>query len=255
VLSTRFYIDKPRFTPILLELLIMADFATLQSSIGVTFNDATLLERALVHRSYLNETSEDLSSNERLEFLGDALIGLAVADDLYRRFPQLQEGDLTKLRAAVVCRDSLAEVARSLDLGEYLYLGRGEEQGGGRKRDRNLACAFEGLIGAVLLDRGYDVAGELLLKLLKEAIDEAAEQLGVMDYKSKLQELVQLRQQVTPTYRVVKTEGPDHDREYYVEVVAANVAIGMGSGKSKQQAEKDAARVALEKLDGENSSV
>ncbi|MFC1998724.1 ribonuclease III [Chloroflexota bacterium] len=233
----------------------MADFATLQSSIGVTFNDATLLEQALVHRSYPNETSAELSSNERLEFLGDALIGLAVADDSYQRFPDLQEGDLTKLRAAVVCKDSLAQVARSLDLGENLYLGRGEEQGGGRKRDRNLACAFEALIGAVLLDRGYDIAKDLVLKLIRPLIEQSAEQLGVADYKSKLQELIQLKQQVTPTYRVVKAVGPDHDRDYYVEVAAAGVVIGMGSGKSKQQAEKDAARVALEKLNGENCSV
>ena len=234
----------------------MADFAMLQSILGVTFKNTSLLEQSLIHRSYLNEASDlNLSSNERLEFLGDALIGLAVADDLYRRFPELQEGDLTKLRAAVVCRDSLAEVACSLDLGEYLYLGRGEEQGGGRKRERNLACAFEALIGAVLLDRGYDVARELLLNLLKEAMNQAAGQLDVMDYKSKLQEIIQLNQQVTPTYRVVKTTGPDHDREYVVEVIAAGVTIGRGSGKSKQQAEKDAAREALEKLKGEDDSV
>ena len=230
----------------------MPDFAALQNILGVTFKNTSLLEQSLIHRSYLNETSDELLSNERLEFLGDALIGLAVADDLYQRFPELQEGDLTKLRAAVVCRDSLAEVARSLELGDYLHFGRGEEQGGGRKRDRNLACAFEALIGAVLLDGGYDVARALLLNLLRAAIDHAVDQLDAMDYKSKLQELIQLRQQVTPTYRVVKTAGPDHDREYSVEVVAGGLAIGMGSGKSKQQAEKDAARVALEKLQREN---
>ncbi|MFC1905933.1 ribonuclease III, partial [Chloroflexota bacterium] len=209
----------------------MPDFATLQRSIGVTFKDASLLKKAFVHRSYLNETSEDLSSNERLEFLGDALIGLAVADDLYRRFPDLQEGDLTKLRAAVVCGGSLAEVGRSLNLGDYLYLGRGEERGGGRMRERNLACAFEALIGAVLLDRGYGTASELLLNLLRAAIDQAAEKLHVIDDKSHLQELVQLIRQVAPTYRIFKTEGPDHDKEYHVEVVAGGIVIGMGSGK------------------------
>jgi len=231
----------------------MADFATLQSTLGVTFENTSLLEQSLIHRSYLNENVDlELSSNERLEFLGDALIGLAVADDLYRRFPELQEGDLTKLRAAVVCGDSLAQVGRSLNLGDYLYLGRGEDLGGGRKRERNLACAFEALIGAVLLDRGYNVARELLLTLLKETINQAAEQLDEMDYKSHLQELMQLKQQVTPTYRVIKTEGPDHDREYNVEVVVGGMVVGSGSGKSKQQAEKDAARVALEKLEMEN---
>ena len=233
----------------------MADFAALQSTLGVTFKNASLLEQSLIHRSYLNETSDELPSNERLEFLGDALIGLAVADDLYRRFPELQEGDLTKLRAAVVCRDSLAEVARSLDLGDYLYLGHGEQQGGGRKRERNLVCAFEALIGAVLLDRGYDVARELLLNLLTEAIDQAAEQLDVMDYKSKLQEIVQAQHQLTPKYRVAIMTGPDHDREFTIEVTAGDRVIGTGSGKSKQQAEKDAARVALETLSEGGSAV
>ena len=233
----------------------MADLAALQSSIGIAFNDVNLLKQALVHRSYLNETSEDLSSNERLEFLGDALIGIAVADYLFRRFPNLQEGDLTKLRAAVVCRDSLADVAHSLKLGDHLYLGRGEDQGGGRRRERNLACAFEAVVGAVLLDRGYQAAAELLLNLLEPAIDIAAGQLDVMDYKSKLQQLIQSRKQITPTYRVTKTEGPDHEREYSVEVVAGGVAIGSGTGRSKQQAEKDAARAALQRLSGEGSSV
>jgi len=233
----------------------MADLAVLQSSIGIAFNDVNLLKQALFHRSYLNETPEDLSSNERLEFLGDALIGLAVADYMYRRFPHLQEGDLTKVRAAVVCRESLAVVADSLKLGDYLYLGHGEDQGGGRRRERNLACAFEAVVGAVLLDRGYQAASELLLNLLGSAIDIAAEQLDVMDYKSKLQQLIQSQKQVTPTYRVIKTEGPDHQREYSVEVVADGVAIGSGIGRSKQQAEKNAARVALQRLSGEDSSV
>ncbi len=233
----------------------MADLAVLQSSIGIVFNDVNLLKQALVHRSYLNETPEDLSSNERLEFLGDALIGLVVADYLYRRFPHLQEGDLTKVRAAVVCRENLADVADSLELGDYLYLGRGEDQGGGRKRERNLACAFEAVVGAVLLDKGYQAVAEMLLNLLRSSIDIAAEQLDVMDYKSKLQQLIQSQKQITPTYRVTGAEGPDHQREYSVEVVAGGVAIGSGTGRSKQQAEKEAARVALKRLSGEDSSV
>jgi len=233
----------------------MADFAALQSTLGVTFRNISLLEQSLIHRSYLNETSAELSSNERLEFLGDALIGLVVADDLYRRFPELQEGNLTKLRAAVVCRDSLAEVARSLDLGDYLFLGRGEEQGDGRKRERNLACVFEALIGAVLLDSGYEVARDLVLKSLAKLIEQAVEQLNEMDYKSNLQEIVQAQHQLTPKYRVVNMTGPDHDREFTVEVVAGDRVIGVGLGKSKQQAEKDAARVALESLNEEDSAV
>ena len=233
----------------------MADFAALQNTLGVTFKNVSLLEQSLIHRSYLNETSAELSSNERLEFLGDALIGLVVAEDLYRRFPELQEGNLTKLRAAVVCRDSLAEVARSLDLGNYLYLGRGEEQGDGRKRERNLACAFEALIGAVLLDNGYEVTRDLVLKSLAKLIEQAVEQLNEMDYKSNLQEIVQAQHQLTPKYRVVNMTGPDHEKEFTVEVVAGDRVIGLGLGKSKQQAEKDAARVALEILNNEDSAV
>jgi ribonuclease-3 len=233
----------------------MADLAALQSTLGITFNDSSLLEKSLVHRSYLNENPHQTESNERLEFLGDALIGLAIADELYRRFPERHEGELTKLRSAVVRRESLAEIADLLHLGQYLYLGRGEAQGGGRNRERNLACVFEAVIGAALLDSGYDVARNLVLKLLKEPMEQAVEQMDTMDYKSRLQEVVQAQQQYALGYRVIEMTGPDHDRVFRVEVTVGGIAIGVGSGKSKQQAEKDAARVALEALSREDDAV
>jgi len=233
----------------------MADLATLQSTLGVTFNDSSLLEQSLVHRSYLNENPDQTISNERLEFLGDALIGLAIAHELFRRFPKIDEGELTKLRSAVVCRESLADIADLLHLGEYLYMGRGEALGGGGKRERNLACVFEALMGAVLLDSGYDIACDLVLKLLKEPMEQAIEQLDTKDYKSRLQEIVQARQQYPPIYRVVEMTGPDHNRVFIVEVTAGGIAIGVGSGKSKQQAEKDAAHAALRTLSREDGTV
>jgi len=228
----------------------------LQSTIGITFQNLSLLEQSLVHRSYLNENPDfPLSSNERLEFLGDALIGFVVAEELYREFPQLSEGELTKLRAALVCRESLAHLAASLKLGEYLYLGRGEIQSGGRRRQSNLACVFEALVGAILLDQGYHAAKDFSLKLLRSELKRAIEEVHTTDYKSRLQELIQSRQQITPTYRIVKMVGPAHDREFTVEVMAGDVVIGRGSGKSKQIAEKEAARAALESLNREVPSV
>ncbi|MBT3363032.1 MAG: ribonuclease III [Chloroflexi bacterium] len=234
----------------------MVDLATLQGSICLTFNNTSLLEQALIHRSYLNENPDNLlPSNERLEFLGDALIGFAVAHELYRRYSQLQEGELSKLRAAVVCQECLAQMAKELHLGQYLYMGKGEEQGGGRQRDRNLACVFEAVVGAVLLDLGYDAARDFVLKMLAGPIEQSVQELGARDYKSGLQVVVQSRMQVTPSYRVVKTSGPDHDRVFVVDVLADGVVIGSGTGKSKQQAEKEAARVALEKLGAEDETV
>ena len=226
----------------------MTNLAALLTTLGLTFNDSSLLEQSLVHPSYLNENPGQTESNERMEFLGDALIGFVIADELYRRFPERHEGELTKLRSAVVCGKTLSGIADLLHLGQYLYLGRGEEQGGGRNRERNLACVFEALIGAVLLDSGYDAARNLVVKLLKGAIEQVVDQLDIIDYKSRLQEVVQARQQHAPVYRVIEMIGPDHAREFRVQVTAAGIAIGVGSGKSKQQAEKDAARVALEAL-------
>lgn len=227
----------------------MADWATLQQNLGITFNDLSLLQQAFVHRSYLNENPEfSLSSNERLEFLGDALLGLVVAENLYQQFASLNEGEMTKLRSALVRQDSLVRLASSLQLGDYLYLGQGEEKSGGQKRARNLACALEALIGAIFLDQGFTTAKSFILRLFSSILQQAIEEGLTADYKSRLQELAQAKRQGTPLYRVVSVEGPDHDRRFTIEVVIGEEVFGRGGGKSKQSAEKEAARQALEHL-------
>ena len=225
----------------------MSDWNGLESKLGVSFADRSLLHQAFVHRSYLNENPEfALGSNERLEFLGDALLSLVIAEFLYREFPELSEGELTKLRSDLVRQDSLARLATSLCLGEYLYLGQGEERGGGRKRPRNMACTMEALLGAAFMDQGFDAAKGLVLRLFARTIAEVRRCGLASDHKSKLQELIQAERQERPVYRLVEASGPDHDKTFWVEVVVAGEVLGRGSGKSKQAAEKDAARQALE---------
>jgi ribonuclease-3 len=225
----------------------MVDWVKLQDDIGVRFESLSLLQQAFVHRSYLNENLDfTLGSNERLEFLGDAILGLVIAESLYRQSDSLDEGDMTKLRAALVRQDSLAQLALSLGLGDYLYLGQGEEKSGGRRRARNLACAVEALIGALFMDQGFDSARDLVTRLFSYSVRKVIEQGLVIDYKSKLQELVQAQRQERPTYRVVEAAGPDHDKTFWVEVLVGGEFLGRGCGKSKQSAEKEAAKQALE---------
>jgi ribonuclease-3 len=225
----------------------MVDWVKLQAEIGVSFRDPSLLQQAFVHRSYLNENLDfTLGSNERLEFLGDAILGLVIAESLYRQSDSLDEGDMTKLRAALVRQDSLAQLALSMGLGDYLYLGQGEDKVGGRKRARNLACAMEALIGAVFVDQGFESAKDLVTRLFSHNVRKVVDQGLVIDYKSKLQELVQAQRQERPTYRVVEAAGPDHDKTFWVEVLVGGEFLGRGCGKSKQSAEKEAAKQALE---------
>jgi ribonuclease-3 len=226
----------------------MADWITLQKDLGISFNNLSLLQQALVHRSYLNENPDfDLGSNERLEFLGDAFLGFVIAENLYQEFATLGEGEMTKFRAALVWQDSLARLASSLRLGDYLYLGQGEEKGGGRKRARNLACTLEAVIGALLIDQGVAITKDFILRLFSPSFQQAMEE-ELTDYKSRLQELVQAKRQERPLYRLVKAEGPDHDRRFWVEVVVGGEVLGKGCGKSKQLAEKEAAKQALDNL-------
>ena len=227
---------------------MLAGLAHLQSALGVTFRDLPLLEQALVHRSYLNEdVAFPLSSNERLEFLGDSLLGLVIAEKLYTEFPELSEGEMTKLRAALVRRETLARLASSLGLGDYLYLGRGEEASGGRARQSILAGALEAVVGAVLVDRGFARAKKFVLRLFDGEIDRAVrdEEMVVHDHKSRLQEFTQAQYQVTPVYRTIKEEGPDHAKEFTVEVIVSGSVIGVGRGTSKRIAEMEAAKAAL----------
>ena len=230
----------------------MADLVALQQAIGIHLNDLSLLEQALVHRSYLNENPEfALPCNERLEFLGDALLGFVVAERLYQESPDLAEGEMTKLRAALVCQEALASIALSIGLGDCLCLGRGEEANKGRIKPTNLARAFEAVVAAIFLDQGLAAVKDVILQLLGDRLQEITKREWLStDYKSRLQELVQAKHQPIPTYRVVEIAGPDHDKRFTTEVLVGDVAVGKGSGKSKQMAEMEAARSALEALPG-----
>ena len=227
----------------------MGDFHGLQQSMGVSFNDQFLLEQALIHSSYINENPGVApASNERLEFLGDAVLGLIVAEKLYQDFPHFTEGELTKFRAALVRRDTLARVARAIKLGDYLYLGKGEEASDGRRKPANLAGAMEAVIAAIFLDRGLAVTKDYIQKLFNKELQRIKNNGAVVDYKSQLQEIIQARQHQIPIYQVKESIGPDHDRRFVVEVRAGDNVLGKGTGRSKKMAETEAARTALERL-------
>lgn len=226
----------------------MHDWASLSQNLGIIFNDPSLLEQAFIHRSFLNENPGFASaSNERLEFLGDAVLSLVVAEGLYKLGYMLDEGRMTRLRAGLVGNENLAQAASMLGLGEYLHLGQGEEKSGGRERPRNIVCALEALIGAIFLDQGLFVAREVVWKLLGSQLQKLVEEGPSADYKSRLQEVLQAEGKGTPTYQVVEVVGPDHDREFTIEVAIGEETLGRGLGKSKHAAEKEAARHALEK--------
>ena len=210
------------------------------------FRDDDLLARALAHRSWCAETA-GTDSNERLEFLGDAVLGLIVTDHIFRTYPLLPEGELAKVRASVVNAGVLAELAAELHLGAALLLGKGEDQSGGREKPSILADAMEAVIGAVYLDRGWDGAWGLVMGLLGERITEAAAGPGGQDYKTRLQELAARRFDELPRY-LVADDGPDHAKRFYATVYVAGEPHGAGEGRSKKQAEQAAARVAWEKL-------
>ncbi len=231
------------------EPTVLADLTELQQSLGVSFSDLSLLEQALVHSSYINENPGfALTSNERLEFLGDAVLGLVVAEKLYWDSPQFSEGEMTRLRAALVRRETLARMARAIGLGDYLSMGKGEETSGGRRKPSNLAGALEAVIAAVFLDQGLTATKELILRLFNEELERVVSRGAEVDYKSQLQELTQARQQPVPVYQLVEAVGPAHDRRFTVEVKVGDTALGRGSGKSKKMAETEAARSALQRL-------
>jgi ribonuclease-3 len=227
----------------------LVDLVALQETLGVSFNDLSLLEQAIVHSSFINENpSLAPASNERLEFLGDAILGFIIAEKLYQDFPDLTEGEMTKLRSVLVRQDTLVRVARAIRLGDYLYLGKGEEASGGRHKVTNLAGALEAVLGAVFLDQGLTITRELVLKLLNEELQKIISQGIEIDYKSQLQELVQSRYQSPPDYQLIEEMGPDHDKRFTVKVIIGDTVLGRGSGKSKKMAETEAARSALEQL-------
>ena len=223
----------------------------LEEKLGYTFHDRRLLENALTHSSYANENkSKGETSNERLEFLGDSVLGMVVADHLYRTHPDMPEGELTRTRAALVCEDSLVEVAVQLELGQYLKLGRGEGPGGGRERPSFQAHAVEAVIAAVYLDGGIGSARKLITNFILTN-NEREQEGAVRDFKTALQELVQRESGRVLSYRLMGESGPDHAKVFSVEVDLNGRPIGAGEGRSKKEAEQNAAKAAMAKLKAE----
>jgi ribonuclease-3 len=230
-------------------ILKMIDWNDCQKNLGISFRQESLLEQAFAHLSYLNENPDFARpSNERLEFLGDAILNFIVAEKLYEEFPKIPEGELTEIRASLVCRDTLAELASSLKLGDCLLLGRGEEANGGRMKASNLANAMEALIGALYLDQGLARARRFILRQLKPELKKIKAGKKTPNYKALVQEFIQGQRRPTPVYRLVEATGPDHSKQFTAEILVEGEALGRGTGKSKKTAESQAARVAWEKL-------
>ena len=219
----------------------------LEIAIGYRFRNITLLQNALAHSSYANERWHDsLKSNERLELLGDSILGMAVAEHLYRNYPDRPEGELTRMRADMVCENALAAIAGRIGLGEHLLLGHGEEQTGGRTRNSILADAVESVIAACFLDGGMDAARGFIDRFV--LTDVPVRKLRNADYKTALQELVQQKKNQQLTYKLTGESGPDHDKHFEVAVLLNGSTVGTGTGSSKKRAEQDAARAAMEHL-------
>lgn len=220
-------------------------FDDLQQTIGVTFTNPEMLQSAFYHRSYLNESHGVKESNERLEFLGDAVLSFLTSHFLYMTHPDYPEGTLTNIRSSLVKTKSLADSARDLHLGDLLFLSRGEEDSGGRTNGSLLADTFEALLGAIFLDQGIDAARTFLEEHLFPKVVDIIKNKSYIDYKSLLQEIIQSESRISPTYHVTKSEGPDHAKSFWVEAKAQARVLGSGMGKSKQEAEQAAATNAL----------
>lgn len=219
-----------------------------QVAVGWEFEDETLLRDALTHRSFLNEIADERPSNERLEFLGDSVLGLIVTDFLYEQFPGLSEGELTNIRSALVRTEALAGFARDINLGANLFVGRGEELSRGRFRPSGLACAFEALLGAIYLDKGYHPARHFALRFVQPALEDVLHLRLHRNGKSTLQEIIQAERQLTPSYHVVREIGPDHEKSFTVEVRVGEEILGRGIASNKRAAEQLAAQDALETM-------
>jgi ribonuclease-3 len=232
----------------------MRTLTDLQQNISYTFKEPQLLERALTHKSFANENRVPYH-NERMEFLGDAVLSLIVSEHLVKTCPDSTEGDLSRLRAAVVSEPALAVIGRTLELGAYLLLGKGEEQTGGRDKDSLLADALEALIAALYLDAGKDAAEAFILRFFEGVINRTCTARTSLDYKTALQERCQEHLKQLPEYRVVSETGPDHQKQFDVELLVKGQAYGRGTGKSKKEAEQKAAKEALERLSSQEPGV
>lgn len=228
--------------------MIAGNREKLQTQIEYHFSDLLLLDEALTHRSYANEQRTKCADNERLEFLGDAILGLVIAEALFNGDPLRSEGELSRLRSELVNAGTLAQLARQIDLGASLKLGRGEIKAGGSDKENILADAFEGLLGAIYLEAGSDVARTVILRLFAQVMLEKMQQQGNRDYKSQLQEYLQSLQQAPPEYVLIETVGPEHDRTFIVEARTSGRVLGVGHGRSKKEAEQVAAGIGFKML-------
>jgi ribonuclease III len=230
----------------------MNELSGLEEVLGITFADKSLLLRAMVHRSYLNEhPGFPFEDNERLEFLGDAVLGFVTGEYLYHRCPELAEGPLTSLRSALVRRDTLAQFALELDLGHHLRMGQGEEAGGGRRRPAVLCATLEAVVGAIYLDQGLKTVQQFIEPRIAPVAARTLQEQSDKDHKSRLQELAQGSLHHTPHYATVTADGPDHAKRFTVEVRVGDRAYGRGTGRSKQEAAQNAAQVALQRIEAE----
>jgi ribonuclease III len=225
------------------------DIEKFQEQIGIQFKQGDLLRQALTHSSYINEQHDDgLKDNERLEYLGDAVLDFVTADMLYNRFPDMNEGELTRLRSALVRTEALAHLATDCKLGEILLVGKGEGESGGLENQYNLCCTFEALIGAIFLDQGLEVVKEFVIPRLTELQTEVMEAAIRKDSRSQFQEWAQAKYNVTPEYRTISSSGPEHEKEFTVELFIGERAITLGQGRTKRAAAQSAARNALRKI-------
>lgn len=226
--------------------MTIVDFSKFEEGAGVVFKDKALLKQAFIHRSYINENRTlGLEHNERLEFLGDAVLELVITNYLYKRFPEYNEGELTSLRSALVNADTCSTVAQKLEANEFLLLSKGETKDTGRARQYILANTLEAIIGAIYLDQGYDVADKFILTHITPLTENIIEKGTWIDAKSLFQEKAQEHDGLTPAYKTIKESGPDHDKLFTIGVYIGKDLIGEGSGQSKQDAEQEAARSAL----------
>lgn len=224
-----------------------------QAVLGVHFVNPYLLEQALTHRSYVNEQADDtVDDNERLEYLGDAILDFITADMLYRRYPDMSEGVMTRVRSALVRTDALAQLALDCDVGQALLMGKGEENSGGRERANNLCSGFEAVIGAMYLDRGIDVVREFILPRLTKFQTQVMDEAINKDARSQFQEWSQAEHNITPHYKSVSTTGPEHKKEFVVEVILSEKVVAKGRGRSKRNAAQSAARAALNLVENGN---
>lgn len=218
--------------------------------IGIEFKNKNLLKTAFTHRSYLNENrGKGLKNNERLEFLGDAVLELIISSFLFKNYPDKTEGDLTSIRAAIVRTESLAEESRRLDIGQYLKMSKGEEDSGGQDKEYLLANLYESTLGAIYLEHGYQMCEDFVSRTLLKKVDRIIAQKLFIDPKTKVQELMQSKFKITPTYEIVKEDGPDHDKVFTVALLMGERKLSEGHGHSKQKAEEDAAKNAINKLE------